>query len=920
MKKINISLFLLLCNFSILCAQTSDDVVSSQDVFTGTYQHPDAFQHVEADLFRGNLQVNIPLYEYRTPHLKLPISLNYSVPRKDYDESYHSGWTGWGWHLSAGGSISRRIRGIPDELATDNARNQVWPLGNKQYFDTQEDEFTFNFCGYSGSFVFKNTWVIQSESKIWIDCRWDVSGLGRALSGFILRTPDGIAYYFGRETNVSNNSVESGHSVKTKDAIAITVWHLSKIVSPEGDCIELNYEYSAPTCNLVYEKSTYQVAYYTIPAHNYIKSYSQTVPDPQDTVVYGTATDAFIEHPAYLRSISGGDVTVYFNRSIATEKNYSTDDLKILKHANYPASPNLQWYKLDNIVFKDVVSNRDFKKYTLTYTSDTPTPLKLLSVQEQGILPNNTAVSKPAYTFEYDYKFSRYVTFKGLLKKMTYPTGGYSIFTYDYHNVYGKPLPTAAKDIGYRIRRILSYSGENELPFIREYSYLQPRKEYGYLLTESGSIGRSKRLSYNNFYSYYGYEQLEVSKTSNMDMPLTIEDDMRDADLYGYTCVTETQQQGAQVESEVRYTFVNYANQSEKWLQDPKLERIIDEPKFHRDINIIWYQLGKLVEKETLRGPFSARQTTIDYRDPECPLDTLFTKKTIYYPVDSTHSYVRKDSAAFHFREYRPKRIIETVPNEYNGKDTVSTTTLTWDWQTGNILCRETADIYGDIYKTEYHFVDYATTCLFNSDRIFNVPYEIVSWKNGKVIAAEVFQDSTFFAGGSVYYRKPVKKYILEIEDPVSNYQPASIDGEIRDSRCKLAASYNYYPATGLLKRYQETGKEPITFYWGVRNRLVAKIVGAEYAEVEAARGTLSMEPASDADPAQFTNIQKLRARLPNALITSYTYNIHGLTSVTDPTGRSRYAEYDALGQPVKTVDDAGNIRQILQYDYRINP
>jgi YD repeat-containing protein len=51
--------------------------------------------------------------------------------------------------------------------------------------------------------------------------------------------------------------------------------------------------------------------------------------------------------------------------------------------------------------------------------------------------------------------------------------------------------------------------------------------------------------------------------------------------------------------------------------------------------------------------------------------------------------------------------------------------------------------------------------------------------------------------------------------------------------------------------------------------------------------------------------------------ITTYTYDaLRGLTSQTDPTGRTIFYEYDALGRLLRTRDEQGRILSQQQYHY----
>jgi len=66
------------------------------------------------DMMTGAAQVSLPLVEIRSGLLHLPVSLGYSYTGLRVYQPRDL--VGLGWSLQAGGSISRQVNGIPDEL------------------------------------------------------------------------------------------------------------------------------------------------------------------------------------------------------------------------------------------------------------------------------------------------------------------------------------------------------------------------------------------------------------------------------------------------------------------------------------------------------------------------------------------------------------------------------------------------------------------------------------------------------------------------------------------------------------------------------------------------------------------------------------------------------------------------------------
>lgn len=75
-------------------------------------------QQISVDQLSGAARVNIPIYTLNRGRINVPISISHygnGIKAKDVEGS-----AGMGWYLSAGGSISREVRDLPDDLTTSN--------------------------------------------------------------------------------------------------------------------------------------------------------------------------------------------------------------------------------------------------------------------------------------------------------------------------------------------------------------------------------------------------------------------------------------------------------------------------------------------------------------------------------------------------------------------------------------------------------------------------------------------------------------------------------------------------------------------------------------------------------------------------------------------------------------------------------
>lgn len=200
----------------------------------------------------GQLQYELPLYEIETPDFKWPIALSYvSDGFLPYE---YSSPVGYGWSLIAGGAISREIVGIADDLEIEDillkgggylaylresAHLPTFLYGDR---DIASDVYYFSFAGYSGSFIITDEEHIKILSGDPINV--DISGIGlqphraqtsysapNTYSEIVISTGDGYKYYFGG----GEKDLEFSNATNTPEAgTTISSWRLRKIEAPSG--------------------------------------------------------------------------------------------------------------------------------------------------------------------------------------------------------------------------------------------------------------------------------------------------------------------------------------------------------------------------------------------------------------------------------------------------------------------------------------------------------------------------------------------------------------------------------------------------------------------------------------------------------------------------------------------------------------
>ncbi|HTJ51989.1 MAG TPA: PKD domain-containing protein [Cyclobacteriaceae bacterium] len=407
--------------------------------------------------FAGVAPIQLPVYTINSGKLSHNIILNYSS--QGYRTEDEASWVGLGFSLQVGGTITRTVRGLPDEK-TDGFFNGA-PTANAVYsdaalmkkaannqIDTHPDLFYYNFDGYTGKFVFDRSGNVNMVPK-----RNFVFTRSPDLSFFKIVTENGTTYTFDvLETCKVTNS--GYHTSLTTNYT--TAWNLSYIQSAEHTGA-ISFTYSAnpivTTKNLLGDDITYKVNNYfsgladyeTIKteSHSYDVQYSTPVLDRIDFnngyVLFQKMARSDSSFPG-LQTIelhhSDGTLFKSYNFNYAyfnvVSSNGSSSNVLRLRLDTYGDDPNAlykfeyapQAAKVDNANLR---TSQDHWGFYNGRNQSNKIPRHL---EYYSSVPNST-VDSYVLTDGQDLSADLNATRMFVLTKMTNPVGGFTTFDYE---------------------------------------------------------------------------------------------------------------------------------------------------------------------------------------------------------------------------------------------------------------------------------------------------------------------------------------------------------------------------------------------------------------------------------------------------------------------------------------------------------
>jgi YD repeat-containing protein len=427
--------------------------------------------------FTGVPNIGIPLYTVNSGDLSLPLSLSYHAGGNKVESI--ASWVGLGWSLGSIPSISRSVRGLPDEngfytkyngqysVAQIAGHTENPPTFSQNFLDTyasalfngfkdsEPDIFNYSIPEESGKFFWD-----QETQKFITYPKSNIKIIRDGLN-FTLISQEGVEYTFNRHDQTKTDTSAPGSFVTNS-------WYATKMVSAtKKDSIRFAYKQ---------ENQSTKTVGVTIKYHYLGGVTGNGYPTADgsilgNTLTYAMLPDSIISSNGYIKfnkntnereDLKNGhsldNISIYDNQNkLITKYKFSYH----YKTGNGPSGGTLcssmdsytkKWMLLDKLEqMSNDINSGEKLAHTFLYNETYFPACRISAAQDywgyyngqnnQNLIPSyyvhgtNNLVSganREINTSKSDY---------GILEKIIYPTGGYTEFEYENNESLNPSLP-----------------------------------------------------------------------------------------------------------------------------------------------------------------------------------------------------------------------------------------------------------------------------------------------------------------------------------------------------------------------------------------------------------------------------------------------------------------------------------------------
>lgn len=372
----------------------------------------------------GLPNISIPLYEFKSSRITVPISLSYHAGGIRVTD--RTSTLGLGWSLIAGGAITRAVVGMPDENPNYGFNNWNYPdsLSESrdgfyyQHFDkdvdlrqitcfvhktdntnansginldSSPDYYYYNAQGLMGQFTY-------GANKKLYTIPYDPIKISGGEAPFIITASDGVTYHFGGAVKKGKDSpatdiiwVDNANPTVDAQQRCVSAWYLTKIISADkSDTVTFHYSTDRDDFSILNKTS---VMYVT--GSVYGGSPNNAIPHLKKSISHTN------ESNVRLLDIIGKNGRVHLNYDEETIKTYDNKGMgDFLRSFTIRPLSSIEVYV--NFGNKETkVKQFNFQQsFFQSGSYHTPNSLRLDGVTEVGFLQGEPQTNPP-YTFGY---------------------------------------------------------------------------------------------------------------------------------------------------------------------------------------------------------------------------------------------------------------------------------------------------------------------------------------------------------------------------------------------------------------------------------------------------------------------------------------------------------------------------------------
>lgn len=953
---------------SLFGQSTSPTVPTLPDI---TFKSPKAasmqkFGEYPVSLFTGLVDVTVPVYTIDINGIKVPIEFKYHASGIKYDDI--SLELGLGWSFMAGGLISCQIRG--DDRITSGI-----PLPGPPVVRRQEDmdprglgstsidsDNIYLECVARGTGAYEN-YTPMSYSTWPIDGEMD-------MIQYVLPTQQGsVAYHKGETINIPNNPISfvfGENKIKDENGITYlfeelerynfsdnTTRHLTKIISADkSDTVTFAYETRR---ELMIIPPTFTSVELGVEATLSIwgdllsqlrpKQLSHpsggrpSSPPLLKQISYRGGKICFLYDPVYIRSLT--EIQIYAGNQ---QRMQMLSKVKVKQSDFYEMERSPR--RLDKVTFCDS-NGKELYDYQFGYNGK-PRLVSESGFDYWGYFNGAPATDNRVPRFEVLYHVGGSTapasvwtsqtnrnpdssSSLGMLNKIVYPTKGYTKFQYESHKSGSVVLG------GQRIRSIEHYDSDNTLLDKRTYIYGENEDGNGSCLANLVSKG-ALDIEISDFYStnkiislsnYEAHDATNVGYYAIIDVFNVFP--RRSYTINGspavYPMVTEYYGDQTSNIGKVVYSYNYHAphyfqltykghypdypywsyewkngTQARKMIYDKNNKLIYSETNDYQDIRTEEKLNIKAVPEVTVNsvgvkgdGHPSPEEVYLNFNrplfsNPTAPYNDIIGQSRFDYFNYYTNTGLSVKNRSVIMRD----GVTKTIDYQYN--------------DLGQCIRSAESTSQGDSIITTFKYpYDLRNTApysgMYGSRMLSTVVEQAISRSNGP--------------------QQIVKTNYSKVNN---GYYPSSQQfWNHLQNEMETRIIYHEYDKYGNPVYITKDNTTKIVYLWGYKGRYpVVELKDVDYATVRQYLGAAFIDHLLDAKEMSIKDmvtLDKMRRSdaFKNIHITTYTYKPGvGMTSETDPAGRTTTYEYDSAGNLSRVLDHNRDVMNSYQYNYKV--